>query len=44
VQAALSSDLPVVLGVVLVTATVVMAANLLADLGCYALAPRTRDS
>jgi peptide/nickel transport system permease protein len=44
VQAALSSDLPVVLGVVLVTATVVMAANLLADLGCYALAPRTRDT
>ncbi len=44
VQAALSSDLPVVLGVVLVTATVVLAANLLADLGCFAIAPRTRDS
>ena len=44
VQAALSSDLPVVLGVVLVTATVVMAANLLADIGSYALAPRTRDT
>ncbi len=44
VQAALSSDLPVVLGVVLVTAAVVMAANLLADLGSFAIAPRTRDS
>lgn len=44
VQAALSSDLPVVLGVVLVTATVVMAANLLADIGNFAIAPRTRDT
>lgn len=44
VQAALSSDLPVVLGVVLVTAAVVMAANLLADLGSFAIAPRTRNS
>jgi peptide/nickel transport system permease protein len=44
VQAALSSDLPVVLGVVLVTATVVMAANLLADVGSFAIAPRTRDT
>jgi peptide/nickel transport system permease protein len=43
VQAALLSDLPVVLGVVLVTATVVMAANLLADIATYYLAPKARD-
>lgn len=42
VQGALSSDLPIVLGVVLVTAAVVMAANLLADIGTYYLAPKAR--
>jgi peptide/nickel transport system permease protein len=44
VQAALSSDLPIVLGVVLVTAAVVMAANLLADVACYYLAPKARKT
>ncbi|MCU1679941.1 MAG: peptide transporter [Amycolatopsis sp.] len=44
VQAALSSDLPIVLGVVLVTAAVVMAANLLADVTCYYLAPKARKT
>jgi ABC-type dipeptide/oligopeptide/nickel transport system permease component len=33
-----------VLGVVLVTAIVVMAANLLADVACYYLAPKARQS
>lgn len=42
VQAALNSDLPVVLGIVLVTAGVVMAANLLADITTYYLAPKVR--
>lgn len=42
VQAALGSDLPIVVGVVLVTAAVVLAANLLADIAVYVLAPRTR--
>jgi peptide/nickel transport system permease protein len=42
VQAALNSDLPVVLGIVLVTAGVVMAANLLADITTYYLAPKAR--
>ncbi|HEY2694809.1 MAG TPA: ABC transporter permease [Pseudonocardiaceae bacterium] len=42
VQAALNSDLPVVLGIVLVTAAVVMAANLLADITTYYLAPKAR--
>jgi len=42
VQGALTSDLPVVLGVVLVTAAVVMAANLLADIATYYLAPKAR--
>ena len=42
VQAALTSDLPVVLGVVLVTAAVVMAANLLADIATFYLAPKAR--
>jgi peptide/nickel transport system permease protein len=44
VQAALGSDLPIVLGVVLVTATVVMLANLLADVAAYYLAPKARKS
>jgi peptide/nickel transport system permease protein len=44
VQAALNSDLPVVLGIVLVTAGVVMAANLLADITTYYLAPKARTS
>ncbi|MCW2756216.1 MAG: peptide transporter [Marmoricola sp.] len=44
VQAALTSDLPVVLGVVLVTAAVVMAANLLTDIATYYLAPKARNS
>ncbi len=44
VQAALSSDIPIILGVVLVTAVVVMAANLLADLAVYWLAPKARPS
>ena len=42
VQAALNSDLPIVLGIVLVTAGVVMAANLLADITTYYLAPKAR--
>jgi peptide/nickel transport system permease protein len=42
VQAALNSDLPIVLGIVLVTAAVVMAANLLADITTYYLAPKAR--
>jgi peptide/nickel transport system permease protein len=44
VQAALSSDLPTVLGVVLVTAAVVMLANLLADIAAYYLAPKARQT
>jgi peptide/nickel transport system permease protein len=44
VQAALGSDIPIVLGVVLVTAIVVMAANLLTDVACYYLAPKARQS
>jgi peptide/nickel transport system permease protein len=44
VQAALSSDLPIVLGIVLVTAAVVMAANLLSDVTCYYLAPKARNT
>ena len=42
VQAALGSDLPIVVGIVLITAAVVMAANLLADIAVHVLAPRTR--
>jgi peptide/nickel transport system permease protein len=42
VQAALSSDLPIILGVVLVTAIVVIVANLLADITVYYLAPKAR--
>jgi peptide/nickel transport system permease protein len=44
VQAALNSDLPVVLGIVLVTAGVVMAANLLSDITTYYLAPKARQA
>jgi peptide/nickel transport system permease protein len=44
VQAALSSDIPIILGVVLVTAAVVMAANLLADIATHYLAPKARQS
>jgi len=44
VQAALNSDLPTVLGIVLVTAVVVMAANLLADVTCFYLAPKARTA
>jgi len=44
VQAALNSDLPTVLGIVLVTAVVVMAANLLADVTCFHLAPKARTT
>jgi peptide/nickel transport system permease protein len=44
VQAALNSDLPIVLGIVLVTAGVVMAANLLADITSYYLAPKARKT
>lgn len=43
VQAALNSDIPIILGVVLVTAAVVMAANLLADIATYYLAPKARQ-
>lgn len=42
VQGALTSDLPVVLGVVLVTAALIMVANLLADITTYYLAPKAR--
>jgi peptide/nickel transport system permease protein len=42
VQAALNSDLPIVLGVVLITAAVVMAANILADVAVHYLAPKAR--
>ncbi|MEV0478082.1 ABC transporter permease [Streptomyces prunicolor] len=44
VQAALNSDLPTVLGIVLLTAIVVMAANLLADVICFYLAPKARTT
>ncbi len=44
VQAALGSDLPIVVGVVLITAAVVMASNLLADVTVHVLAPRTRKA
>jgi peptide/nickel transport system permease protein len=42
VQAALGSDIPTVLGVVLVTSVVVMFANLLADVVCFYLSPVSR--
>lgn len=44
VQAALSSDLPIVLGVVLITAALVMASNLLADIATHLLAPKARHA
>ena len=44
VQGALDSDIPTVLGVVLVTAGIVMVANLLADVACHYLAPKASRS
>ena len=44
VQAAIDSDIPTVLGVVLVTASIVMVANLLADVACHYLAPKASRS
>jgi peptide/nickel transport system permease protein len=44
VQGALDSDIPTVLGVVLVTAGIVMVANLLADVACHYLAPKASPS